>query len=59
MDDLTLNLALGSERPATRWLPHLLSRSFAGETREGAQAVIYQQPASTVSASVLSSKFVH
>jgi hypothetical protein len=27
------------------FLPYLLSRSFAGETREGEQAVIYQQPA--------------
>jgi hypothetical protein len=26
-------------------LPYLLSRFFAGETREGVQAVIYQQPA--------------
>ena len=47
MDDLTLNLALGSQCPAKDgFLPYLLSRSFAGETREWEQAVIYQQPAS-------------
>jgi len=27
------------------FLPYLLPRAFAGETREGEQALIYQQPA--------------
>ena len=40
----TLALALNSLRKDGS-LPYLLPRSFAGETREGEQAVIYQQPA--------------
>jgi hypothetical protein len=36
------------------FLPYLLSRSFAGETREGEQAVIYQQPAGRTSTFAMS-----
>jgi hypothetical protein len=45
MDDLTLNLAVLNALRKDGFLPYLLSRSSAGETREGEQAVIYQQPA--------------
>jgi hypothetical protein len=50
MDDLTLNLAVGLNALRTDgFLLYLLSGSFAGETREGERAVIYQQPARTCS----------